>query len=133
MTSTLSVKAELNARSKFFLAIPGVLNVYAFDPTDIPDQGVQTFASTAAISSFFSGVTRESLTSGDLYRDLGRAVYIKLADGSNVAILRLVQQVKGDISSGVPASMSAGYILTWIADPALDTVNIGTVGVARTG
>lgn len=135
MTSQLSFKAQQNVRSKFLIVVPGITNSYAFDPTDIPDAGVQTFSNLAAISSFFSGVTNVDLSGGDLYRDLGKAVYIKLKDGSNVAILRLVQKVSGAVSGGVPYTFgnSTAYVLTWISDPTIDTTNIGVVSVARTG
>lgn len=134
MSSVLAFKAEQNPRSKFLLVASGNPAVlYTAGEGGITEPLIKSLASVSAVNDLLtsadSGVVANSL---ELYRDLGKTVYLKLTGGYNVAVLRLVQRVNGVMTNGVPVDpieQKPYYVLTWVSAP-----DVGDgVKVKRTG
>jgi hypothetical protein len=143
MTSVLRRYDQISPRIRYFLV--------TVDPADAPDssgnlsspevfafdvsQGLLdpvTMVADISLNDLTPGAppVAVDLTVGELYRDLGRSIYVINplgAGGLQVAIFRQVMPVSGSISEGIPADVTnSRYIKVWAA-------NGGGVYVTRTG
>jgi hypothetical protein len=138
MSSTLRTVAQIPARIKYLVALQttgdasdNILSdkCYAFTcPEGTFTESLITNTAAAAIS--LSDITEYDLTTGQLFKDLGRQVVIyDAATDAHLVIYRQVQLVNDDATGceGVPADYPvAHYVRVWAASGA-------GVRVARTG
>jgi len=78
-------------------------------------------------SAFLSDCA-ETVSSGSIFRDLGKSVTTINATGVHTQTFCLVQQQNGGGSEGVDVGISPFYVRVWAADPITNPVTVARLG-----
>ena len=148
MTSVLRRYDQIGQRIRYFITLYDVstnptgflagTDVYAF----IVPQG--TFGPVAQVQdtqiSSITGAAPVSMHTGQLWRDLGRSIYVYAANpnfsSSQVAIFRQVMPSNGQYTEGIPSlgpTPVSYYVKTWSSSQLMPSPDYAGVAVARTG
>jgi hypothetical protein len=130
MTSVLRSPSQIGVRDKYLVAFAdlsgggeagvGADGVAAFTLAAGTFSTVTSIALEATVTGA-SGYAEYPITTGTLFRDMGRSITVRAADGDHLALYRNVQLVSGSTTEGVPsdAAYSANiYVRVWAADGA---------------
>ena len=84
---------------------------------------------TTGASTFLGHISTRSFLNTILFMDLGKVLVFQTR-GQDVYKFRLVQEINGGASEGVPGNYptNAFYICTWSADPTVKTVVVSRSG-----
>ena len=121
MTSTLSLKEQIDPNSKYLKAL-ATTTVYTVKANT-------SVASNLTSTLFTSSTTSSTYTSGTLLRDMGKRITTINAANQQVAKYILVQPQSGVTSEGVPTNYatSSAYVQVWAAASAPVAITVGRV------
>lgn len=130
----LRTPSQIGVREKYLITVRtvtagsgvGINGVSSFIINSFSEVGSVALAADVTNADGFDAGT---VTSGTLYRDMGRSITVVDADGNHLALYRNVQEVAGADTEGVPNATGYNaniYLRVWAADGA-------NVGVARLG
>ena len=133
MSSALAKFSQIPVRAKFLIVLrtmnPGEFNPSssaAFSLNEGEQWGIGSVGTVMLSDDLDMVAVPETITLGNLYRDLGRQVMTVNASGAHLALFREAIQQNSAINEGINISTPPIWICVWRAD--------GTeVGVARTG
>lgn len=121
MTSTLSLKEQIDPNSKYLKAL-GTTTVYTVNANT-------RVASNLTSTLFTSSTTSSTYASGTLLRDMGKRITTINSSNQQVGKYILVQPQNGVTTEGVPTNYatSSAYVQVWAAASAPTAITVGRV------